>query len=420
MPVDHALHAEPLGVGERLDRQQLQPSGAGRRGDRSGDRVLRRVLERGREEQCLVGCRAGGGDDVHEGHATGGHRAGLVEHDGVHPPCRFEHLRTLDEDAELGASAGPHHERRRRRESERAGAGDDEHGDGGGKGSRRVVGGGGGEPEPERGRGQRDDARHEHCGDAIGEPLHVGLTGLRCFDEPADLRERRVGTHPRGPDDEPAAGVHGRAGDRVARTDLDGHRFAGQQRGVDRRRALFDDAVRRHLLARADDEQVADHELVDGDPYLGPIAEHGDVLRAELEQRLQRRSGAPLGPRLEVAPGEDEDGHPGGDLEVDLARPHARAPGRNVKPWRNDGSPASPRNSAYNDQPNAARTPTEISVSIVAAGVAEVHPRCFVERPRPPRDNRGRQRRATAIARRRTAAPEPSPARRPASPGRAR
>jgi hypothetical protein len=33
------------------------------------------------------------------------------------------------------------------------------------------------------------------------------------------------------------------------------------------------------------------------------------------------------------------------------------------------GMPASPMNSAYSDQPKAARTPTEISVSIVAARV---------------------------------------------------
>ena len=76
--------------------------------------------------------------------------------------------------------------------------------------------------------------RHEHGGDAIGQPLHVGLAGLRRLDEPADLRQCRVGADPRRPDDEPAAGVHRRAGNGVARTDLDGHRLAGQQRGVDR------------------------------------------------------------------------------------------------------------------------------------------------------------------------------------------
>ena len=40
--------------------------------------------------------------------------------------------------------------------------------------------------------------------------------------------------------------------------------------------------------------------------------------------------------------------------------------GSRSKPIFMPGMPASPRNSAYSDQPNAASTPTEMSVSIVA------------------------------------------------------
>ena len=36
------------------------------------------------------------------------------------------------------------------------------------------------------------------------------------------------------------------------------------------------------------------------------VAQHGDVLGAELEQRAQGRAGAALGPGLEVAAGQDE------------------------------------------------------------------------------------------------------------------
>ena len=49
------------------------------------------------------------------------------------------------------------------------------------------------------------------------------------------------------------------------------------------------------------------------------VAEDGDVLGAELEQRPQRGAGAPLGAGLEVAAGEDERRHAGGGLEVDVA-----------------------------------------------------------------------------------------------------
>ena len=37
--------------------------------------------------------------DVDQRHPAGGHRAGLVQHDGVDPPGRLQHLRALDQDA---------------------------------------------------------------------------------------------------------------------------------------------------------------------------------------------------------------------------------------------------------------------------------------------------------------------------------
>ena len=92
-------------------------------------------------------------------------------------------------------------------------------------------------------------------------------------------------------------------------------------------RAFVDDAVGGDLLAGADHEAVADGELLDRDPHLVAVAEDGDVLGAELEQRAQRGAGAALGAGLEVAAGEDEHGHAGGDLEVDLRRRHAHARG---------------------------------------------------------------------------------------------
>ena len=89
--------------------------------------------------------------------------------------------------------------------------------------------------------------------------------------------------------------------------------------------ALLDDAVGGDLLARADDEAIADRELLDRHPALGAVgAEQRHVLRAELEQRRQRGAGAALGARLEVAPGEQEDRHRGGDLQVELVALRAR------------------------------------------------------------------------------------------------
>ena len=96
------------------------------------------------------------------------------------------------------------------------------------------------------------------------------------------------------------------------------------------------------------------------------LVEHRDVLGAELEQRLQRRAGAALGARLEVAAEQDERRHDRRDLEVDLRRCRRRARGSARTASACRACPASPRNSAYSDHSHAASTPTEISVSIVA------------------------------------------------------
>ena len=125
---------------------------------------------------------------------------------------------------------------------------------------------------------------------------------------------------------EPAAGVDGGSDDLVSDDDLDRHGLAGEHGRVDGGAALDDGPVGGDLLPGADHEAVTDGELPDGDAFLDLAAvrafpQHGDVLGAELEQGTQGRAGAALGAGLEVAPGQDERGHPGGDLEVDVAGP---------------------------------------------------------------------------------------------------
>ena len=81
-----------------------------------------------------------------------------------------------------------------------------------------------------------------------------------------------------------------------------------------------DDAVGGDLLAGTDDEPVADVQLVDRarSRSLPSVVEARDVLRAELDERAQRRAGAALRARLEVPAGEQERDHDRRDLEVDL------------------------------------------------------------------------------------------------------
>ena len=250
----------------------------------------------------------------------------------------------------------------------------------------------GAEPEPERGDGEGDDDRHEHGRDPVGEALHRRLAGLGVLDEPGDLGQLGVGADPGGPHDEPAAGVDGGTGDGVAGADLDGHRLAGEQRGVDGRRAVLDDAVGGDLLARAHDEAVADGELVDRDAHLGAVAEHGDVLGAELEQRPQRGAGAALGPGLEVAAGEDERRHAGGDLEVDHAGAHRRARRVNVKPWVMPGHAGVAEEQRVQRPAERGQHAERDERVHRRRGVAQVGPGRPVERPRAPGHDRGGQR----------------------------
>ena len=116
-------------------------------------------------------------------------------------------------------------------------------------------------------------------------------------------------------------------------------------------------------------------------------AEQRDVLGAELQQRGQRRAGAALGARLEVAAGEQEDGHRGGDLEVDLVgagaalrqqvEAHLHAGHAGLADEQRVQRPAERGEHAEGDQRVHRRR-----------RVTQVHPRGAVERPRAPDDDR--------------------------------
>ena len=247
-------------------------------------------------------------------HPSLGQRARLVEHDRRHGPCPLEDLRAFDEDAELGAAAGPDHQRGRRREAERARAGDDQHRHGGGERGAGVTG----EQEPPCQRGERDREHdgHEDAGDAVGETLHGRLSRLRLGDETGDLRERSVGSDPRRLDDEAAGRVDRRARDLGAGADLHGNGLTGQHREIDGRLAVDDDAVGRDLLTRTDDEAVSHDERLDGDARLDAVAQHACVLGAQLEERPDGIARAPAGARLEEPSQQDQRRDHGADLEV--------------------------------------------------------------------------------------------------------
>ena len=89
MAVDNAFHADPCSVPEALRTSQRGAIGHGCGRDRARDRMLGRVLQRTDQLKRLSTVDAGSEDDVCDRHLPGRDRAGLVEHDRVHPARRL-------------------------------------------------------------------------------------------------------------------------------------------------------------------------------------------------------------------------------------------------------------------------------------------------------------------------------------------
>ena len=211
----------------------------------------------------------------------------------------LERLAAADEDPGLGALPRPDHDRGRRGEAHRARAGDDHDADERGEREREPRLRADQHPGDERQRRDHEHERHEHLADPVGEPLDRRLGALRALDELDDPRERGVATHARRAHDERAGGVDGGPDDLVAGRLGDRDRLAGEHRLVDRRGALDDDAVDRHLVAGPHPQQVAGHDDRQLDVLLDAVADPPGRRRLERDEPPDRaRSCGPSrGPR---------------------------------------------------------------------------------------------------------------------------
>ena len=382
--VDDALDAEPLAVDEALDRRQRADLGARGRGDGPGDRVLGRVLQGAAEAQQL---RAGGRrshDHVDEAHPARGHGAGLVEHDGVDPAGGLEDLGPLDQQAELRAAAGPDQQGGRRGQPERAGAGDDQHRDGRGEGvlgaARRRRGRSRASPTampmttgtktPEMRSASRWTGALPDCASvtsraiwasAVSEPIRVARTTRRppaLTVAPATASPTPFSTGTDSP---------------VSSDSSIAERPSSTMPSV----AIFSPGRTTNRSPTASCSIGIRRSSPSG-------VEDGDVLGAELEQRVERGAGPALGARLEVAAGEHEGGDDGADLEVHLvlagrreAQRHAHVRQARVAEEQRVERPDVGRQDAEADQRVHRRR-----------AVPEVGPRRLVERPRAPQHDR--------------------------------
>ena len=76
-------------------------------------------------------------------------------------------------------------------------------------------------------------------------------------------------------------------------------RLAGEHRLVDRGRALDDDAVHRHLVARPDAQEVARDDERELDVLLDAVADPPGGRRLEADEAADRAGRPALGPGLE-------------------------------------------------------------------------------------------------------------------------
>ena len=125
-------------------------------------------------------------------------------------------------------------------------------------------------------------------------------------DEPGDLGQRGVGADPRGAHDEAPAGVDRGAGDGVAGATSTGTDSPVSSDGSTAEvPSSTTPSVATFSPGRTTKRSPTAARSI-GTRRSRRRVEHGDVLGAELEQRLERGAGAALGARLEVAAGEDE------------------------------------------------------------------------------------------------------------------
>ena len=396
--VDRGQRADPLAA-----RRRRSP---GRSGARRRPRARRPAAAPRRRRSPSAG------DDVDQGHPAGGDGAGLVQHDGVDPAGGLQHLGALDQDAELGAAAGADQQRGRRGQAEGARAGDDQHGDRGGERGGRAA---------RRRRARTPSVATasaittgtKTAGDPVGQPLHL----RPCRSGPprpagpsgrAGCRRRPGWPGPRSrPPALTVAPVTASPG-----ADLDRHRLAGEHA---RRRPP---RCPRRPRRRWRSSRRAGRRTGRRPPARStgirastPSRSTATSLAPELEQRPQRGAGAALGPRLEVAAGQDERGDAGGDLEVDVAGAVAARDGR----ARTDASCPGIAGGAEEQRvqrPAERGERAERDQGVHRRGaVPQVGPGRPVERPARPRRPPARPASATATASCRTAAPGPSPAR---------
>ncbi len=201
-------------------------------------------------------------------------------------------------------------------EQQGRGAGDDQHGDGRDHGPvprLRVLA----HDKPCDG-GDCEHDGHKEPGDLLDEKLTGCAALLGLADQVHDLADGCVGAD-LGDLDVQAAGQVGCAGvDGIAHSDLGGNGFTCKGGLVDVGTTHDDLAVHRHVLARADADQVADLDLAEVDFLLGTVADHAGHVGGQVDELLDGPLCARGATTDELSEDDEDEGQPTGcDEEPD-------------------------------------------------------------------------------------------------------
>ncbi len=282
--------------------------------------MLRAGFHRSDQRQHFIGLETVGRLQVGQFRAALGQRAGLVQRDHTHIAQGLQRFTLAEQHAQLGRAAGADHDRGRRGQAHRAGAGNDQHCHGvhQRKGQRRRRA----EHQPDQ-EGQRSGGhhrRHEPHGDLVDQRLDRQLGALGLLDQTDDLRQHRVPAHLGDAETEGTGGVERTAHNFRAHGLGHRHRLTGDHAFVDIGGTLHHRAIDRHLLAGADQHDVAQGDLLKGHFDGLTTALHARGPRLQPHQPLDRLRGTALGPRLERAPEQDQGHDDDRRFEVDIRR----------------------------------------------------------------------------------------------------
>ncbi len=331
--------------------------------------MFRTLFERRRQAQRAITVGGQRHDVGHLRLATG-QRAGLVEGENGNFFRALQRLGVFDQNSGARALPGADHDRRRRRQPERARTGNDQHGHGIDQRLGEIAGIQ--PPADESRQRNRTDDRHEHRRNPVGQALYRRLRALRLADQADDPGQQGLFADPGCPAMQDPLAIGGRREHLVAQRLAHRHALAGQHRFVHAGHPLDHLAIDRHALARADHEDIAGHQRIDGD--LDPLAVTLDArrLRLQPDQRFDRFRGPGLGARLQQLAEQNHGDDRRPAFEIDML----------IEPEQRHHRRKSPGHAgAERDQ--------HIHVGAAAAQCLE---RAIVETPTDPELNRRRQR----------------------------